>query len=527
MCGIAAQYGEVERHSAARMLQRVAHRGPDGEGSVEVGESWLGHRRLAIVDVRGGRQPLSNKSGNLRLVCNGEIYNHETIRRAFDEWKFTTNSDNEVILHLLDARGPEAIADLRGMFAFAVAGTDGRFVAARDPVGIKPLYWARKGGGVWFASELRTFDSDWRPYVEAFPPGHYWTAEDGLVRYATAIPEPRRGESFPNPPRLDADPPDHLLDKVREVLVAAVERHTMGDVPIGAFLSGGLDSSLVAAIAARYYRRSGRRLHTFSVGTSDSPDLAAARTVAEYLDTDHHEVTYTAHDAVALLPEVIRVVESFDPALVRSAVPNYPLAQLAAHHVKAVLTGEGADELFGGYEYMRSFTDGRLLHAELVRILEEFHGDGLQRCDRVAMAHGLEARPVFMDLDVIATALAVPASWKLHVDGRPEKYLLRAAFDGWLPDSALWRGKVQFGDGTGTGSRLRHEAEASVTSTEFRRKRRSVKPPLRTREEAAYYRIFRHHLNGIRPEQTITRTIGQDQRELARGSPVCNKNKSN
>lgn len=509
MCGIAAQYGSIDLSAADRMLRRIAHRGPDDEGSVSIGGSWLGHRRLSIVDLHGGRQPLCNQPEDLWLVCNGEIYNHKAIRRELEDRRFITDSDNEVILHLVDSRGPEAISDLRGMFAFIVAGTNGRFLAARDPVGIKPLYWARKAGCIQFASELRTFDPHWRPYVELFPPGHYWTPKRGLVRFAAPIRELSRF-CFRRPSKPGVEPPDHLLDQLRETLIDAVERHMMSDVPVGAFLSGGLDSSLVAAIAARYCRRKKLRLQTFTVGTPDSADLAAARRLARFLDSDHYESICNAEEAVALLPKVIRTVESFDPALVRSAVPNYPLAELAAQHVKVVLTGEGADELFAGYEYMRSHDNEIKLHAELVRILEEFHGDGLQRCDRVAMAHGLEARPPFMDLDVIATALSIPAKWKLQTNGWPEKYLLRVAFDGWLPDDILWREKVQFGDGTGAGFKVRREAEASVTNSEFERERTSAEPPLRSREETAYYRVFRRYLDGIRPERTITRTVGQD-----------------
>jgi asparagine synthase (glutamine-hydrolysing) len=481
------------------MLRRIAHRGPDDEDSIRLGESWLGHRRLSIVDVEGGRQPLSTADGELWLVGNGEIYNHQQVRAALGSREFATDSDNEVALHLVDERGPEAISELKGMFAFVAAGRDGRFVAARDPVGIKPLYWARRDGAVQFASELRAFDADWRPLAEVFPPGHYWTPGSGLVRFAEAAPQ--------SPDELESpDEPDGaLLRSIRERLVSSVERQMMGDVPVGVFLSGGLDSSLVAAIAAEYYRERGQRLQTFAVGLPDSPDLIAARRVAEYLDTDHHERIYTAGEALETLPEVVRAMESFDPTLVHSAVPNYMLAELAARHVKVVLTGEGADEIFAGYEYLREFDTQETLHAEIVRTIEGLHNLNLQRCDRVTMIHGLEARVPFLELDVIELGLSLPAGWKLATDDRPEKYLLRKAFDGWLPHDLLWRKKAQFGDGSGASSVLRERAAGSVSEEEFEALRDEVDPPLRTREEAAYYKILADHLEGLRPGGLIGR----------------------
>ncbi len=507
MCGIAGEYGGgIEPDTAERMLKRLVHRGPDGEGSIEVARSWLGHRRLAIVDVEGGKQPLKTKSGDLFFVGNGEIYNHEEVRRTLPEARFRTTSDNEVVLHLISARGPEAIHELRGMFAFIAAGEDGRFVAARDPVEIKPLYWARRDGRVRFASELRAFDEEWQPDVEAFPPGHYWTPEEGLVRFAFAVPRDREGlEPFEGPSEPGAPIPEEILQKVRDRLIATVERQMMGDVPVGVFLSGGLDSSLVAAIAARWYERRGERLKTFAVGLEDSPDLLAARAVAEHLGTEHHESVYTAEDAVEVLPEVVRVIESFDPSLVRSAVPNYILAEFTARHVKVVLTGEGADEIFAGYEYLEDFETEDELHAELIRSIEGLHNLNLQRCDRVTMAHGLEARVPFLELDMIELGLSLPAGWKIAGEGQQEKRLLRMAFDGWLPDDFLWRKKAQFGDGSGAASVLKKRMEESVTAEEFENERREVEPPLRTREEVAYYRIFADYLGDVRPRRTIGR----------------------
>ncbi|HEX2729266.1 MAG TPA: asparagine synthase (glutamine-hydrolyzing), partial [Rubrobacteraceae bacterium] len=389
MCGIIGGYGGVDPETVSRMMDRISHRGPDDDGKVEVAGNILGHRRLSIVDVEGGKQPLVTPDRSLYLVGNGEVYNHEEVRTTLKEGKLSTRSDNEVALRLVAERGPDALSELLGMYAFLIAGEDGTFIAARDPVGIKPLYWARgeTGDHVLFASEMRAFDEEWQAGVESFPPGHYWTPEAGLVRFAAAVPPPEDLEPIDGPGEPGAPIPGAILKKVRERLIRTVERQMMGDVPVGVFLSGGLDSSLVAAIAARWYEKRGERLKTFAVGLEDSPDLLAARAVAEYLDTEHHESVYTAEDALRVLPEVVRTIESFDPSLVRSAVPNYILAEFTAKHVKVVLTGEGADEIFAGYEYLEDFRTEDDLHAELVRTIEGLHDLNLQRADRVTMAH--------------------------------------------------------------------------------------------------------------------------------------------
>jgi len=501
VCGIAAQHGRSDADAGERMLRRLAHRGPDDQGSIRVNGTWLGHTRLSIVDVEGGHQPLTSRDGELHLVGNGEVYNHEAVRRTLRQTSMSTRSDNEVALELIAERGPEALGELLGMFAFIVAGEDGRFMAARDPVGIKPLYWACRDGQMRFASELQAFDSDWQEHAEIFPPGHYWTPEDGLKRFASAVPI-GAASGIDGPSEPGAPIPEPILALVRARLVKTVERQMMGDVPVGVFLSGGLDSSLVAAIAARYTARRGQGLPTFAVGLEGSPDLVAARAVANHLDTDHRETVYTAEEALAVLPDVVRTIESFDPSLVRSAVPNYILAELTAQHVKVVLTGEGADEIFAGYEYLEDFDTEEQLHAELVRTIEGLHNLNLQRADRVTMAHGLEARVPFLEVDMIELGLSLPAGWKL---GQPEKRLLREAFRGWLPDEFLWRKKAQFGDGSGAASVLQRRMEESVSPEEFERDRGLVDPPLRTREELAYHRIFAEHLGGVRPEQTIGR----------------------
>ncbi len=488
---------------AQRMLDRLAHRGPDDGGEVRANGAWLGHRRLSIVDVDGGKQPLVNADGDLWLVGNGEVYNHEDVRGDLPPTAFSTKSDNEVALHLIDTEGPEALGRLEGMYAFLAAGTDGFFMAARDPVGIKPLYWARKGERVVFASEMSAFDGEWLPHVESFPPGCWWTPDGGLERFASAVPEDE--EHAPDERTSPERPPAEVLEATRETLVASVGRQMMGDVPVGVFLSGGLDSTLIAAVAARWLEERGERLKTFAVGTPGSPDLVAARAAAHYLDTEHHERIYTAEEAIDAVPMVVRAIEHFDPSLVRSAVPNYLLAEMAAEHVKVVLTGEGADELFAGYEYLRDLDGADELQSEMVRTVEALHDLNLQRCDRVTMAHGLEARVPFLDRIVIAFALGLPAAWKLAGEGVPEKRLLREAFAGWVPDELLWREKSQFGDGSGAADVLKERMEESVSEQDFVREAALLEPPLRTREELAYFRIFAEHLPGLRAERTVSR----------------------
>jgi asparagine synthase (glutamine-hydrolysing) len=506
MCGIAALYGPHPTGEPERMLDRLVHRGPDDEGEIRVGDAWLGHRRLSIVDVSGGHQPLANAAGDVWLVGNGEVYNHEQVRATLLPDRFATRSDNEVALHLVDERGPAALAELEGMFAFIVAGDDGRFVAARDAVGIKPLYWARRDDRVRFASEIAAFAPDWLPHVEAFPPGCHWTPDGGLERFASAVPDTGEGAPAARAVWTDSsEPPDEALTATREILVESVRRQMMGDVPVGVFLSGGLDSAIIAAIAARHLEEQGERLQTFAVGTEGSADLLAARVVARHLGTEHRERVYDSGEAVRAVPAVVRAIEHFDPSLVRSAVPNFLLAEMTAEHVKVVLTGEGADELFAGYDYLRGFEDAVSLQGELMRTVHSLHSLNLQRCDRVTMAHGLEARVPFLDRQVIAFAFGLPMAWKLSAPGELEKRLLRRAFAGWLPDEILWRVKAQFGDGSGAADVLTRRLEEQVSDADFELERAVVDPPLRTREELAYHRIFAEYLPGVRPERTLGR----------------------
>ncbi len=502
MSAIVAAHGPFDEQLGERMLERMAHRGPDGAESRRVGEGWLGTRYLSITDPRTGAQPLGGSRQAIWLVGDGEIYNHRQIRRQLGEDRFSTGSDLEAALQLYKDEGPAGFAQLWGSFALVVAAEDGRFAVARDVLGIAPLYWARREGTVLFASELKAFDEDWRELVEPFPPGHSWTPQEGLV------PGPRFPGAAPvllNSRAPYEDPPRWVFDALRDTIVRAVERSLDAGVPVGVLLSGGLDSSIVAAVAARLTE--GRRVPTFAVGLEGSSDLAAARLVAEHAGTDHHELVYTAEDAIALVPRIIAELESFDPALVHSAVPHHLVAELAGRHVKVVLAGEGADELFAGYAHYGQHESGEALHEDLLATLEGMHIGGLQRVDRVAAAHGIEPRVPFLDLDVVELALALPPEWKLISEERPAKWMLRRAFEDWLPQEVVWRRKEQFGEGTGMNDVLREHYEATVTAEDLEREAGALVPPLRTREELAYYRMFIREFPGIDPGRNVGRFI--------------------
>ncbi len=493
MCGVVAIHAPSETAQpepaegvaalGERMLGRIRHRGPDGSGSRQVGSTWLGHVRLAIVDLDEGAQPLGPVEGHWAVV-NGEIYNHRELRRATGP-HLRTESDSEAALDAAVRGDLQALADLRGMYAFVVAHEDGGVVAVRDPLGVKPLYWAHAGDAVLFASELVAFDPEVRPVVEEFPPGHRWTPGEGLVRFR----ELHVGGT-------DVRSRDEAREAVRETLVTAVRRRMMADVPVGVFLSGGLDSSLVAAVMASFADDVPGPVHSFAAGTAGSSDLVAARRVAEHLGLEHHERVYDADEVLAVLPSVVASIESYEPSLVRSAVPNFLLAETTAPVVKVVLTGEGADELFAGYAHYRDIDDADL-HHELLRGISGLHHLNLQRCDRVTMAHGLEARVPFLDRDLVDLAGRIPIEWRLPGELGQEKALLREAFEGWLPHDLLWRPKEQFGDGSGTADVMTEHAARLVPEASWADSRVAGLPAPRSREELAYQRMFARHLGGI------------------------------
>jgi len=427
------------------MLKALAHRGPDGEGvyATSDGSAVLGHRRLSIIDPAGGRQPIVMAADGPALVANGMIYNYRAIRdrvlSAGAVPSFQTESDSESILQSHAAHGDDAVKGLDGMFAYVIHDGD-HVVAARDPIGIKPLYIGRRDGRLCFASEIKAL-SDIADEVAEFPPGHVFHSVRGFRQYYSV-------------PHSDGATNDATtaIQALRATLEEAVVKRLRSDVPLGAFLSGGLDSSIIAALARRHLSE----LHTFAVGIEGSQDLIAARHVAEHLGTIHHEHVLSPDEIVGALPEILYHLESYDRDLVRSAVPCWFVSQLARKYVKVVLTGEGADELFAGYTYYKDIDDPTTLQDELRRSVTSMHNINLQRVDRMTMAHGLEARVPFLDTSMIALGARISPRLKLHsADGEDvEKWVLRHAFRDLLPEEIVVRRKQQFDEGSGVAELL-------------------------------------------------------------------------
>lgn len=492
MCGIVGIASGDECSTVRQMLQALRHRGPDDTGLHRDGSHSLGHARLSIIDLGGGRQPMSDTAGRSHVVFNGEIYNYQSLRREIGADHFATDSDTEVLLHLSgQAADPsEWVPRLDGMFAFALE-RDEELTLARDPLGIKPLYLGSRNGALAFGSEVKAMlvacDE-----VSEFPAGHYYCPSTGLQPYyqlerereqVVEVEQARRG--------------------VRERLEEAVRKRLLADVPVGVFLSGGLDSSLIAALA----REHKEPLDSFAVGTEDSEDLAWSRQVAQFLGTRHHEYVYSVEEALAVLPEVIYYLESFDCALVRSAMPNFFLARLASDHVKVALSGEGADELFAGYHYLKSIEPDSL-QDELLHITKALHNTNLQRCDRMSMAHGLEVRVPFLDVDLVSYAFRMTPRLKLRGRERTEKWILRRVAEELLPDDVVSRRKAKFAIGSGLGDRLARFAEEQLSDAEFHRERRIADGmELRSKEELYYYRIFRQQY----PADTFLPLIGRSR----------------
>ncbi len=480
MCGIAGIWGKYDEDTVRAMMHRLAHRGPDAQGILRepVRSAVLGHRRLAIMDLAGGDQPIRSEEGNRAIVANGEIYNFASLQSQMkDRYRFQTRSDSETALALYAARGTACAEDLDGMFAFAIADGDDLFVA-RDPIGIKPLYLGSRDGDLLLASEIKALIG-LAEDVREFPPGSWFHSQIGTRAYykvPDATPVARTVE-------------EHIA-LVRETLDRSVTKRLMSDVPIGAFLSGGLDSSIIAALVRPHVDK----LHTFSVGIEGSRDLVAARTVARHLDTVHHEYLLKPEEIAACLPEILFHLESFDQDLVRSAIPCYFTARLASQEVKVILTGEGADELFAGYRYYRDYKDPSLLHGELRRSVQSMHNINLQRVDRLTMAHSIEGRVPFLDVEMIELAQTIAPELKLKRNGGPrrvEKWVLRKACEDLLPEEIVWRDKEQFDEGSGTVDLL-VEAIGRWMSSEEARQYALHHPSARLRspEECFYHMLL-------------------------------------
>ena len=518
MCGIAGCIGTKDLETVNKMLDALPHRGPDDRGTYTYGDFVFGHTRLSIVDVAKGHQPIVLNEGSRAIICNGEIYNFRTIQEDLSgNHKFGSNSDTEVILHLYEEKGPECVKELDGMFAFAILDGDD-FMMARDPIGIKPLYYGYKNGKLYFSSELGAMSHSHVDEVKEFPAGHYYTPKEGFVEYYR-IPKVR----------------DHVLTKVdraeetiRNTFIKAVKKRLLADpeVPVGSFCSGGLDSSLVAAIAAEEIPN----LHTFVVGMRDengdvSDDIKASRIAADHIGSTHHELLFTESDYYEALPIVVRELESYDPSLVRCAVPCYFTCKLAADYVTVVLTGEGADELFTGYQYMKHFPMEKL-NAEGRRCIQNLHNINLQRADRMGMYFSLELRVPFLDVSMIDLAMQIPPELKIreHNGAKIEKWIFRKAFEGtgYLPDEILWRYKVQYTQGAGCESLGERIANREVSQEEFERiKAENPQAQIHSREAAYYFKIFRQS----HPQDSILGSIGiwtgfdfAEEREQVRGT---------
>ena len=524
MCGIVGIFNLRQqtpewRQKALRMSQKVRHRGPDWSGIYAGGSAILAHERLSIVDPESGRQPLFSPDRKQVLAVNGEIYNHQDIRKEFaGRYPYQTGSDCEVILSLYrqwrddgaDAsRLPQLIERLSGIFAFALYDADlDAFLIARDPIGVIPLYIGYdKEGHVYVASELKALEGQCDSY-EVFLPGHYyWSRKPGMTRYYH-----RRWESYDYVKDRPA-----LVSDVREGLRDAVRRQLMSDVPYGVLLSGGLDSSVISAIAQSYSAHRIEdggatqaywpRLHSFAVGLKGSPDLAKARLVADYIGTVHHEIHYTIEEGIDALRDVIYFIETYDVTTVRASTPMYLLARvIKSMGIKMVLSGEGADEIFGGYLYFHKAPDARAFHEETVRKLSRLYQYDCLRANKSLAAWGVEGRVPFLDKEFLDIAMSLNPKAKMCPGDVIEKKIVREAFADMLPEEVAWRQKEQFSDGVGYNwiDTLRDYTASQVSDEEMAHaaERFPINPP-RNKEEYFYRSIFASHF----PSDSAARTV--------------------
>ena len=488
------------RTKALKMSAKIRHRGPDWSGIFSDRNCILAHERLAIVDPLSGGQPLVSPDGKQVLAVNGEIYNHKEIREKYkDEYEFQTGSDCEVILALYRKKGLDFLEDLNGIYAFALYDVEkNAFLVARDHVGVIPLYIGRDADGtVYVASELKALEGFCEEY-EPFLPGHYWWSGDGrMVRWYSRD-------------WFDYDPvKDNEADvaELREALVGAVKRQLMSDVPYGVLLSGGLDSSITSAIAARFAQNriedDGRseawwpRLHSFAVGLKGAPDLIKAKEMADFLGTVHHEVNYTVQEGLDAIRDVIYHIETYDVTTVRASTPMYLLARvIKSMGIKMVLSGEGSDEIFGGYLYFHKAPSAKDFHEETVRKIGKLYEYDCLRANKALAAWGVEGRVPFLDKEFMDVAMRLNPSAKMCSGAVVEKKILREAFEDYLLPSVAWRQKEQFSDGVGYSwiDSLKAVAESTVSDEQMAAaaERFPVNPP-RNKEEYCYRTIFEEH----------------------------------
>ena len=510
MCGIAAIFNIKEqtpalRNKALAMAKKIRHRGPDWSGIYCGGSAILAHERLSIVDPQSGGQPLYSPDRRQILAVNGEIYNHRDIRRRYEgRYDFRTGSDCEVILALYRDKGIRFLEELNGIFAFALYDEErDEFLIARDPIGVIPLYIGYDADGtVYCASELKALEGFCERY-EPFLPGHYYSSREGkMVRWYR-----RDWFEFDGVDTGGADEPRAASFRIREALEDAVRRQLMSDVPYGVLLSGGLDSSVISAIAKKYascrVETDGRkeawwpRLHSFAIGLKGAPDLEKAREVADFIGTVHHEIHYTIDEGLDALRDVIYYIETYDVTTVRASTPMYLLARvIRSMGIKMVLSGEGADEVFGGYLYFHKAPDARAFHEETVRKLSKLYQYDCLRANKSLAAWGVEGRVPFLDKEFLDVAMHTDPRLKMCPGSVIEKKIVREAFADMLPPGVAWRQKEQFSDGVGYSwiDTLKEVTARAVTDDEMAHAalRFPINPP-RNKEEYYYRSIFEEY----------------------------------
>lgn len=505
MCGIVCAFNIKQEADELRphilnMSKKIRHRGPDWSGIYSNKKAILAHERLSIVDPESGKQPLYSKDGKLVLAVNGEIYNHQEIRRQFEgKYEFLTKSDCEVILALYREKGKDFLEDLNGIFAFALYDIEKDiFLVGRDHIGIIPLYHGWDDSGTYYvASELKALEGQCT-IIEEFLPGQYYFSEDGKP---TKWYE-RDWMDFENVRNNETS-----IEVLKNALEDAVERQLMADVPYGVLLSGGLDSSIISAVAKKFAARrveSGNteeawwpQLHSFAVGLVGSPDLIAARKVAEHIGTIHHEINFTIQEGLDAVRDVIYHIETYDVTTIRASTPMYLLARfIKSMGVKMVLSGEGADEIFGGYLYFHKAPNAEEFHKETVRKLDKLHMYDCLRANKSLAAWGVEGRVPFLDKEFMDIAMRLNPKDKMAGNGKMEKWVLRKAFEDYLPESVAWRQKEQFSDGVGYNwiDTLRELTSSQVSDQQMEHvnERFPVNPPM-TKEEYYYRSIFEKH----------------------------------
>ncbi|SHH30602.1 asparagine synthase B [Winogradskyella jejuensis] len=504
MCGIVCafdikQKAEDLRPQVLEMAKSIRHRGPDWSGIYSDEKVIMAHERLAIVDPASGKQPLFSADKKLILAANGEIYNHRELRAKFPDYKFQTESDCEVILALYQEKGHDFVDDMNGIFGFAIYDVEkDEYFIARDHMGIIPLYMGwDKDGTFYVASELKALEGVCTK-IELFPPGHYMSSSDGkLVKWYK-----RDWAEYEAVKENETS-----IAEVKQALEDAVHRQLMSDVPYGVLLSGGLDSSVTSAIAKKYSERRIEaddkekawwpQLHSFSVGLEGSPDLAAAQKVADHIGTVHHEIKFTIQEGLDAIKDVIYNIETYDITTIRSSTPMYLMARvIKSMGIKMVLSGEGADEIFGGYLYFHKAPNAQEFHEETVRKLDKLHMYDCLRANKSLMAWGIEGRVPFLDKEFMDVAMRINPKDKMINGERMEKWVIRKAFEDMLPESVAWRQKEQFSDGVGYSwiDTLKEIVDKEVTDEQLANAkfRFPINTPL-NKEEFYYRSIFEEH----------------------------------